>query len=319
MRAITLQDGDLSFDRGYPEPSTADGESRIRVIQAGICETDLQLAQGYMDFSGVLGHEFVGVAETGPLAGQRVVGEINCNCQQCQRCKTGLGNHCADRTVLGIDQHDGAFADFVSLPNHNLHVLPDTVSNDQAVFVEPLAAAFQILEQVSVAAGDEVLVCGDGRLSLMCVSVLQETNAKITVVGKHMQKLERFNSLVAHTELLRDHENASALYDVAVDCTGSPTGLSHALQHVRPRGTLVMKTTVAAEHQLSLAKIVIDEITVVGSRCGPFGKAISALAEDRVSVEQWITSRYPIESGLIAFEKATASDSLKVILEINKG
>ena len=318
MRAITLHQRRLIFDSNYDPPSPLENESLVEVIQAGICETDLQLTRGYMNFAGILGHEFVGVARSGPFENKRVVGEINCNCQSCPRCNVGMGNHCANRTVLGIYQHDGAFADFVAVPHHNLHVLPDTVSDDEAVFVEPLAAAFQILQQISVSANDSVLICGDGRLSLMCASVLKLTGASITVIGKHPAKLDRFELLNVQTQLLSQQDDEYKLFDVVVDCTGSSSGLELALNRVRPCGTVVLKTTVAADHQLSLAKIVIDEINVVGSRCGPFDKAIDALEDKRVDVDRWITDRFPIESGVQAFEQATAPESLKVVLDINK-
>ena len=315
MRAITLHEGTLAFDADHKPPTAQVGETLVEVIRAGICETDLQLARGYMGFHGILGHEFVGRAQTGPLLGQRVVGEINCNCQNCPRCHSGLGNHCGRRTVIGIDRHDGAFADLVAVPNQNLHLVPDEVCDDQAVFVEPLAAAFQVLEQVPVSAQHSVLICGDGRLALMCANVLKLTGAAVTVIGKHPSKLARFESMKVRTELLDDH--CTEVFDVVVDCTGSKSGLELALSLTRPRGTIVLKTTVAADHQLSMAKIVIDEISVIGSRCGPFDKAINALKDGCIEVNQWITHRFAIESGLQAIEQAAAPESLKVVLEIN--
>ncbi len=315
MRAVTLRDKQLAFSGDCLPPAPLADEILVKVTQAGICETDLQLAQGYMGFSGILGHEFVGVAQSGPLQGQRVVGEINCNCGHCRRCQSGLGNHCSHRTVIGIDHHDGAFADFVTVPQHHLHAVPDSVSDDEAVFVEPLAAAFQICEQVAIGKDDGVAICGDGRLALLCAKAISLTGAEILVIGKHTAKLARFESLGVRTQLL-DSAIPSQTYDLAVDCTGSVTGLPLALQLVRPRGTIVMKTTVAANHQLSLAKIVIDEITVIGSRCGPFDKAIAALTNRSVDVSNLITHRFPIENVVEAMDVAKSTDALKVVLEL---
>jgi threonine dehydrogenase-like Zn-dependent dehydrogenase len=314
MRALSLDDNQLRFSHDHPPPVTADDEILVKVIQAGICETDLQLARGYMGFSGVLGHEFVGVAQSGPLEGRRVVGEINCNCRSCPRCAAGLGNHCGQRTVIGIDRHDGAFADFVSVPQHNLHALPDAVSDDEAVFVEPLAAAFQISEQVNIGKHERVVICGDGRLALLSAKAILLSGADVAVIGKHANKLARFESLGVTTHLLSDSITDQS-YDIVVDCTGSTSGLPLALELVRPRGTIVMKTTVAANHDLSLAKIVIDEITLVGSRCGPFAQAIAALASRDVDVSSLITHRYPIEAAVEAMNVAKSPDALKVVLE----
>jgi len=315
MRALTLDDNQLLFSSDHPTPVPAEDEILVKVTQAGICETDLQLASGYMGFSGILGHEFVGVAQSGPLAGQRVVGEINCNCRVCPRCQAGLGNHCGHRTVIGIDRHDGVFADYVAVPQHNLHALPDAVSDDQAVFVEPLAAAFQINAQVDIGKQDRVVICGDGRLALLSAQAILLTGADVSVVGKHAAKLARFASLGITTQLVSEL-GAASTYDIVVDCTGSTSGLPLALRLVRPRGTIVMKTTVAAHHDLSLAQIVIDEITLVGSRCGPFTTAIEALANQSVDVSSLITHRYPIESAVEAMKVATSPDALKVVLQL---
>ncbi len=251
----------------------------------------------------------------GPWHGQRVVGEINCNCRCCPRCHAGLGNHCSHRTVIGIDRHDGAFADYVAVPQHNSARLADAVSDDQAVFVEPLAAAFQINEQVNIGKQDRVVICGDGRLALLSAKAILLTGADVSVVGKHTAKLARFGSLGVTTQLL-SQLGKPPTYDIVVDCTGSISGLPLALRLVRPRGTIVMKTTVAAHHDLSLAQIVIDEITLVGSRCGPFATAIEALANQSVEVSSLITHRYPIESAVEAMKVATSPGALKVVLQL---
>ena len=318
MRAITLQDDDLQFHENVPAPSPVDDEVVVNVIQAGICETDLQLARGYMGFSGILGHEFVGIAQTGSLAGKRVVGEINCNCRQCIRCNAGLGNHCGNRTVVGIDRHDGAFAEKVAIPQFNLHEIPDSVSDDQAVFVEPLAAAFQIAAQVEIMETDRIAILGDGRLGFLCAQALKLRTPNLSIVGKHPGKLSRFDTFGIAT-IQKDELQASShrTFDVVVDCTGSETGLEMALQLVRPRGTIVMKTTVAANHQLSLASIVIDEITVIGSRCGPFAVAIEALQNGTIDVSGLITHRFDLESAEQAFAAAVDSQAFKVVFDLS--
>ncbi len=315
MRAIVLNGTEVSVDANYPKPTPRDGEVLLRVIRAGVCETDLQLIKGYMGFQGVLGHEFVGIAESGQFAGQRVVGEINCHCRTCDYCQDGLGNHCPNRSVLGILQHDGSFADYVSVPEGNLHRVPDSVPTDEAVFVEPLAAAFQITEQLSVSRDQQVVVLGDGRLGNLCAQVLNAVGAKVTVIGKHESKLGILDSIGIETKLLNDaHPERTA--EVVVDCTGSPNGLPTAIKLVRPRGTIVMKTTVAGEQTLSLAPIVIDEITVVGSRCGPFAKAVEALNAKSVEVSALITDRFSLDDGVASLTAAQGTGSLKVLLDI---
>ena len=315
MQAIGIQNGCLRFVADAPGPTPAEGEVIVDVLKAGICETDLQLSRGYMGFAGILGHEFVGVATSGSHKGKRVVGEINCNCRQCPRCHRGLGNHCDRRTVIGIHQHDGAFAQRVAVPEHNLHLVPDGVSDDQAVFVEPLAAAFQIIDQVDLKESDHVAVLGDGRLGFLSAQVLRLTCANVTVVGKHQQKLNRFSAIGCTTSLV-DQPLEAKSFDVVVDCTGSESGLLAAMDLVRPRGTIVLKTTVAATHQLSLAPIVIDEITVVGSRCGPFERAIEALVDQSISVADLVSHRYPLSEASAAFAAAVDPSAFKVVFEI---
>jgi len=249
------------------------------------------------------------------LAGCRVVGEINCNCRRCPQCDAGLGNHCPHRTVIGIDHHDGAFADFVAIPQHNLHEIPDGISDDEAVFIEPLAAAFEILEQVEINRAHRVAICGDGRLALMCAKAIHPTGAEIHVVGKHWVKLARFESVADHTALL-DGNLPQQKFDVIIDCTGSASGLPLALKLVRPRGTVVMKTTVAHEHQLSLAPLVINEINVVGSRCGPFDVAVDSLANDEVNLNGLISHRFPLEEAVVAMRMASSADAFKIVLRM---
>jgi threonine dehydrogenase-like Zn-dependent dehydrogenase len=282
---------------------------------AGVCETDLQLAKGYMGFQGVLGHEFVGVAESGRFAGQRVVGEINCSCHECELCRRGLANHCPNRSVIGILDHDGAFADRVFVPEVNLHAVPDHVSDEEAVFVEPLAAAFQIPAQLDLQKFRKAIVLGDGRLGNLCVQVIHRSGCPVTVVGKHAWKLELLRQAGLSTWLLSDLRPDRSC-DLVVDCTGSPSGLATALQVIQPRGTLVLKTTTAAEHGPNLAAVVIDEITVLGSRCGPFGRAIEALAHREIDVRPLITGRFPLEKAEAAIAAAASGEHLKVLLTI---
>ena len=319
MKAITLNSDGLHYQPSHAEAKPAENEVLVRVIKAGICETDLQLAQGYMAFSGIPGHEFIGIVETGNHAGRRVVGEINCNCRTCKTCLAGRPTHCPHRTVIGIDRHDGAFAEFVALPEHNLHLVPEGVSDDQAVFVEPLAAAIQITEQVPIKSSDRIAILGDGRLGYLSAQVLSLASDQITVFGKHGPKLLRFGHRNITTVQIPSSDPAELSpdeFDLVVDCTGSTTGLPMALHLVRPRGTVVMKTTVADQHQLSLAAIVIEEINVVGSRCGPFGKAIDALANGDVDVTNLITDRFSLEQVNDAFASAASANSFKVVFEI---
>ena len=313
MKALVLDDT-VQFRSTHPEPTPAPGEVLVRVLTAGVCETDLQLVRGYMGFRGVLGHEFVGIAETGPFAGARVVGEINCACQQCDLCRRGLQTHCANRTVLGILNHDGAFAEYVAVPQVNLHRVPDSMPTDVAVFTEPVAAAFQIPAQIDIASSDRVIVLGDGRLGNLCAQVLARRSDHVLVVGKHPEKLALLQALGITTCLLSDAPRDRGT-DVVVDCTGSESGLPTALTMVRPRGTIVLKTTVAGTQTLAWAPFVIDEVTLVGSRCGPFATALEALERGDVSVTPLISSRVPLSDGLKGLEMAQQKSVLKVLLE----
>lgn len=315
MKAVVLKDGELKFEKDY-QPKISSSEVEVKVLQAGVCETDLQLVQGYMGFSGVLGHEFVGVAQSGKFAGQRVAGEINCACYNCSYCSKGLQNHCPHRTVIGILNHDGAFAERLSIPETNLHEIPDSVTDDQAVFVEPLAAAFQIPTQVELSQFDKIVLLGDGRLGNLCAQVISLHNSSLTVVGKHEEKLSRLNSLGIETTLLGDFDEKQTA-DLVIDCTGSRSGMETALQIAKPRGTIVLKSTFAGQDGPNLAEIVIHEINLVGSRCGPFETAIQALEEKSIEVDSLITSRFPIDKAVQAFETAKRKDQLKVLLEIN--
>jgi threonine dehydrogenase-like Zn-dependent dehydrogenase len=315
MRGIVLGPNGVQFRSDCPAATPAPGEVPVRVLMAGLCETDLQLARGYMNFRGILGHEFIGVPTAGPFAGERVAGEINVSCQACDDCRRGLSNHCRNRSVLGILNHDGAFAEVVCVPQANLHRIPAEVSTEQAVFVEPLAAAFQIAEQVPLRAGLTTIVLGDGRLGNLCAQVLSHAGCQVTVVGKHPRKLALLERLGMQVRTL-DQIPQDRSTELVVDCTGHPTGMQTALSVVHPRGTIVLKTTVAGTQTLSLAPVVIDEITVVGSRCGPFPKAIEALRGGQVDVASLIDGIYPLEEAERVFERARSEPVLKLLFQV---
>jgi threonine dehydrogenase-like Zn-dependent dehydrogenase len=314
MRAIVLDEG-IEVRTSHPAPVPREGEVLVNVSRAGVCETDLQLIKGYMGFRGVLGHEFVGVAQSGPYAGRRVVGEINCACWQCDTCRRGLPTHCPNRTVLGILNHDGAFADAIAVPQKNLHLVPDSLPDDVAVFTEPVAAALQIPAQIPIARDDRIIVLGDGRLGNLCAQVLAGMSDRVLVVGKHENKLTLLKSMGIETATLSETLPARSA-DIVVDCTGSETGLPTALRLVRPRGTIVLKTTVAGVQTQAWAPFVIDEVTLVGSRCGPFDRALQALDEGRVKVQPLVSERFDLADGLRALERAQTKGVLKVLIEI---
>ncbi|MGH7836075.1 MAG: MDR/zinc-dependent alcohol dehydrogenase-like family protein [Candidatus Binatia bacterium] len=287
----------------------------IRVRLAGICSTDLQIFKGYMNFRGVPGHEFVGEVAEGPaeLQNRRVVGEINFACRSCEMCARDLGRHCPNRKVMGILGADGSFAEYMEVPAVNLHLVPESVSDEEAVFTEPLAAAFEILEQIQLNPGDDVLVMGDGKLGMLCAQVLKLTGARVTVLGKHAEKLALVKKTGVRTILLNDWK--PRLFDVVVEATGSEAGLKLAMSAVRPRGSLVLKSTIAGEHNVCLAPLVINEITVIGSRCGLFVPALQALAEKTVSVAPLIEKIYSLAEGLDAVTHAGTRGARKILLE----
>ncbi len=314
MRALFWSGSELSFETAYRSPVASEQSVLVKVHLAGICSTDLQILKGYMGFQGVPGHEFVGRVSEGPegFVGKRVVGEINFGCGRCEACRRDLSRHCPNRSVMGILNADGAFAEVVSVPVANLHLVPDDVSDDEAVFTEPLAAAFEILTQIQVNPGDEILVLGDGKLGNLCAQTLRLTGAKITALGKHADKLALIKKTGVRTVQLNDWQ--PRLFDVVVEATGSASGLELALGAVRPRGTLVLKSTIAGKHQVSLAPIVINEINVIGSRCGPFPDALEALAARQISVEPLIDQVYPLNEGVAALNHAARPGARKILL-----
>jgi threonine dehydrogenase-like Zn-dependent dehydrogenase len=315
MRALHFDGAELRRIDDHPEPSRGTDEAVVRVHLAGVCSTDLQIMAGYMGFTGVPGHEFVGEVVDGPadIADQRVVGEINYACRRCPTCRRGLGRHCPHRRVMGILRADGAFAEYLAVPLTNLHVVPDAVPDEAAVFTEPLAAAFSILEQVTLGPGDGVVVLGDGKLGLLCAQVLAGTGASVTLVGNHVKNLALVADRGVATLLLEAWTPAAAA-DCVVDATGSAAGLALAAAAVRPRGTLVLKSTVADEHRLSLAPLVINEITVIGSRCGLFPPALRALADRSVDVTPLIDATFPLAGGVDALAHAARPGVRKVLI-----
>ncbi|MGH7769750.1 MAG: MDR/zinc-dependent alcohol dehydrogenase-like family protein [Candidatus Binatia bacterium] len=315
MKALHWNGERLRLEPLYPTPAASQQTALVRMLLAGICSTDLQIFKGYMGFRGVPGHEFVGEVVEGPsvFLSKRVVSEINFACGRCEFCRRGLGRHCPKRQVMGILGADGCFAEVVAVPVRNLHVVPDGVADEEAVFAEPLAAALQILDQVEIDFTRQVLVFGDGKLGLLCAQVVALTGARVALVGRHPEKLAMVKKLGVRTVLLSDWRPQRA--DVVIDATGSTSGLEMALGAVLPRGTLVLKSTVADEHKLSLAPLVVNEITVVGSRCGLFPPALDALAQKKAQVTPMIERIYPLSEGLDAVAHAGRPGACKVLLK----
>lgn len=316
MKAVVF-DGKLRLTTDWPEPVPAPGEARIRTLLVGICNTDLEVIQGYAAFQGVPGHEFVGVvdwAEDRSWIGQRVVGEINVGCGVCKMCRSGQQGHCPNRTALGIRGRDGVLAEFFCLPVANLHPVPVEMPDRAAVFVEPLAAACELLEQIHVRPTDRVVVVGDGRLGLMAAQVLALTGCDLTVVGRHEEKLAILSRRGIGTRLTDDGLDGA---DIVVECTGNPTGFKSAQRLVRPRGTLALKSTYHGLAEADLSRLVVDEVRVVGSRCGPFGAALRLLAHGLVDVTSLIHAEMSLDEALAAYELAAQPGVLKVLVRAN--
>lgn len=294
------------------------GEALVRVTLAGICNTDLEIVRGYADYNGTLGHEFVGVVEDSPdpaQVGQRVVGEINAGCGACQLCLGGDARHCLQRTVLGIVGRHGAFAEYLSLPPQNLLLVPETVSDRQAVFTEPLAAACAILEQITITPEQRVAVIGDGKLGQLIARVLATTGGELLLIGKHHAKLELAATAGIKTiELSAFNIDPATRFDVVVEASGQASGLRLALDLVRPRGQIILKSTFHGAVELDTARIVVDEISIIGSRCGRFAAALSLLAAGRVEVEDMIADEYKLADGVTALATAQQPGVLKILL-----
>ncbi|MCX4240843.1 MDR/zinc-dependent alcohol dehydrogenase-like family protein [Paraliomyxa miuraensis] len=314
MLALTF-DGAVAL-RDVPEPNPGSGHAVVALRLAGICGTDLELTRGYKGFGGVLGHEFVGEVvrcdDDPQWQGKRVVGEINLGCGTCERCASGLRSHCASRRVLGILDHPGCFGERFVLPAANLHAVPGSVADEQAVFTEPLAAAFRIFEQVALEPTMHVAVIGDGKLGLLVVMALRAREIPVTLVGRHPRKLALVAGPGVRTSVAA--ELGGERFDVVVEATGSRDGLALAFAHVRPRGTVVLKSTVHGTVELPTAALVVDEIQLVGSRCGPFDVALQAMASGAVDPRPLIEARYPLVEGERAFEHASRRGVLKVLL-----
>ncbi|MCW5976545.1 MAG: alcohol dehydrogenase catalytic domain-containing protein [Bryobacteraceae bacterium] len=314
MIAVHLEDGKVEV-REAAVPPRNEGYALVRVLAAGICNTDLELQRGYYGFAGRPGHEFVGevVESDAPeLAGQRVVGEINLACGACEWCARDLGRHCPNRTVLGIVGHPGAFAEYLTLPNRNLRVVPPAVTTEQAVFVEPLAAACEILEQARIPPGDRVAVLGDGKLGLLVGQALKAHGAEVHQYGRHREKLAIAERAGIWTQA--DGDLPPRSYDWVVEATGSRAGLEAAARMVRPRGTVIMKSTIHDAVQLDTAPLIVDEITLIGSRCGRFEPALDLLERGAVQVDAMISERLPLRKAPEAFEAAARKGVLKVLL-----
>lgn len=316
MRGLVLHQN-LRLDTDLPIPQIKPQEALIRVIQAGICSTDLQLIKGYMGFQGVLGHEFVGVVDEAPdpsLVGKRVVGEINAACWTCETCVDGRPTHCPHRTTLGIQGRDGAFADYLTLPVANLFVVPDVITDNQAVFIEPLAAACEIPQLVSIRPTDRVVVIGDGKLGLLCAQILGLSGCAVTLLGRHSSAYTWLNN--RGITVTSNPVDIPRGVDIIVEATGNPEGLSTALELIRPRGTIVLKSTYHGNMALNMAELVIQEISLIGSRCGPFAPAIRLLEGGHLLVDPLIQAHYSLTKGIMAMEKAAQRGVLKVMLHM---
>jgi 2-desacetyl-2-hydroxyethyl bacteriochlorophyllide A dehydrogenase len=314
MKAVTLKGQSIRVeDRPVPVPTR--GEALIKVTKAGICNTDLELLKGYMGFEGILGHEFVGkIAESSEKdrVGKRVVGEINISCGKCDACEGGDPKHCPARTVLGIQQKDGVFAEYVTLPLENLHIIPSSISDVEAVFVEPLAAAIAIMDHVSPDKNDDVLVLGDGKLGILAAQVLHARSPNIYCVGHHSRKLallEKKGIPTAH-----DARDWDRRFDFVIEATGSPKGIEDALCFVKPKGKIVAKSTFQGPANIDISALVVNEFHLVGSRCGSFVRALEFLKNESLEWDEMVDGDYPLEEAIEAFVRASDPDVIKVLL-----
>jgi threonine dehydrogenase-like Zn-dependent dehydrogenase len=313
MKGVFCDPSGIRFRADLPEPEIREGETIVQVRAFGICDTDLQLARGYMSFRGILGHEFVGELADG----RRVTAEINAACHQCPTCREGRPRHCPGRTVLGILGHDGAMAERVGVPIANLHDVPDSIGDREAVFIEPLAAALHMTEQVALGPGVRVAVVGDGKLGLLCAWACRVSGADVSLVGKHPAKLALAGpGIVTHT--LQTADQRARSFDVVADCTGSASGLATALGLVRACGTVVLKTTIARTYAINLAPIVIDEISLIGSRCGSFPPAIDALARRAIDVRPLIGAEFALDEAEAAFQAAALPGARKIVVHVDR-
>jgi threonine dehydrogenase-like Zn-dependent dehydrogenase len=315
MLALRVEKKSLSV-KEVEKPDRA-GEALVRVLLSGICNTDLEIARGYAGFKGTIGHEFVGLVEDSTnqtLVGRRVVGEINAGCGKCDLCRAGDSRHCASRTVLGIVGRDGAHAEFLQLPTENLLPVPENIPDEHAVFTEPLAAACGVLERVSISQSDLVAVIGDGKLGLLCAQVLALTGASLLLVGKHSAKLRIAERRGIETATPKQAAKRSKQFDVVVEASGAAAGFALALELLRPKGQLVLKSTFHGKTEIDAARIVVNEISIVGSRCGRFTPALDLLKRDAIDVDSLISEEYPLSKGVHAMRRAGVKGVLKVLL-----
>ncbi|MEM4573412.1 MAG: alcohol dehydrogenase catalytic domain-containing protein [Candidatus Caldarchaeum sp.] len=315
MKALYFDGKDLKLVE-HDKPK-ADDEAVVKVLLAGICGTDLEILKGYAGFRGVPGHEFVGVVEESKnpeLVGKRVVGEINVGCDNCSYCRRNLERHCPIRTVLGIKNRDGAFAEYLSLPEKNLHIVPDNVSDVAAVFTEPLAACYEILEQTHIDPNWRVAIVGDGRLGNLIAQVISTICHEVHVYGKHRRKMDVLISLGLKCFHVSEAEEFGG-YDLVVEASGNVSGLWTAVRLVKPRGIIVLKTTVAESVSMNLSPLVVNEVVLIGSRCGPFTPALRALSKKLVKVEQLVDAIYSLEEYQTAFRHAESKEGLKILLK----
>lgn len=317
MKALRVNKGGLHLEE--VERPAAEGEALVRVTLSGICNTDIEIVRGYAGFSGTIGHEFVGVVEEAPsspdLIGKRVVGEINAGCGSCEKCLAGDSRHCHTRTVLGIVGRDGAHAGYLSLPTRNLLEVPENVSDEMAVFIEPLAAAFGITEQIDLSPETTVAVIGDGKLGLLCAMSLRLHSENVTLVGKHPEKIA-FAERTSVMGVLLDKipQELQRSFDVVVEASGSESGFATALDLVRPKGRIVLKSTFSGTPTWKASRVVVDEITIVGSRCGRFGPALELLRSGQIDPTPLISATFSLADGVTAMQRAAEKGVLKVLL-----
>ena len=322
MKAVVFSDKEgLRLDKNYEKPVPKKGEALIRVTLAGICNTDFEITKGYMGYNGILGHEFIGVVEEingedKSLVGKRVTAEISygCNDPECEWCAVKNYRHCPNRHTLGIWRKDGCFAEYVTMPTNVIFEIPESVEDEQAVFVEPLAAACEITEQLHIQPIQKVLVLGDGKLGLTTALTLHSQGLNVTLVGKHQNKLDIAKNQGVKTQLLQDTKVDNS-YNVVVEATGSVSGFETSLGLVKPRGVLVLKSTIATGKELNLAPIVINEITVLGSRCGQFPPALNLLKNKRIDFKPFISAVYSVDDAVEAFEANKSKETVKVLLK----
>ncbi|MEP7038763.1 MAG: alcohol dehydrogenase catalytic domain-containing protein [Acidobacteriota bacterium] len=316
MRALRFENNKLKVAE-ISQPNI-ENEALVRVLMSGICNTDIEIVKGYANFEGTIGHEFIGVVEESDdashLVGKRVVGEINAGCGLCELCMKGDSRHCPARTVLGIVGRDGAHAEFLSLPSRNLFEVPEEISDVQAVFVEPLAAAFGITEQVEISPETKLAVIGDGKLGILCAQSLVLKSQNITIIGKHKEKLKIAANRNVEGVLLENAPKLNRQFDVVVEASGSESGFNLALDLIKPRGKLILKSTFHGEPKWQAWRVVVDEITIVGSRCGRFAPALELLKNKSVDVENLVSEEFELKDGVKAMERAAQKNVMKVIL-----